>query len=140
MLRQFQCLAPLSSLSLSFPLSLYHFQEIPVARHATAHADVVAEREATKGRSDAHKYRVARELADWLFESDVGPAVGRVSTAPRGREDWGRHGLLACWCCCFLRHGCEGDISRPRAKGLERVDWRKGQKATGRQGASLSVF
>lgn len=78
---QFQCLSSLSP---------YHFKEIPVARHAAAHAEVVAEREAAKCRGDAHEHRVARELADGLFESG-GAAVGGACLAPRCRQDWGRH-------------------------------------------------
>ena len=83
-LRQFQCL--------SFCPPLYHFQEIPVARHAATHADVVTKREASKGRGDAHEDGVARELAYGLFESAAAGAVGRVCVAPRSREDWRRHG------------------------------------------------
>lgn len=73
----------------------YRFQKVPVARHAAAHADIVAEREPAKSRSDAYEDRVARELADGLLDTGGGgggaAAVCRVCIAPRGREDWGRH-------------------------------------------------
>ena len=75
--------------SLSLFSSLSHlFQEIPVARHTTAHADVITEREPAKGRGDAHEERVARELSS---RRPFDAAVGGVCIAPRRREDWWGH-------------------------------------------------
>ena len=110
---QFRCLSPSSSFSLFSP---YRFQEIPVAGHAAAHADVVAEREPAEGRGDADEERVARELADRLFEG----AVGGVCVAPRRREDGRRH----CFFVMRVVAGCKCTSRRLRAR--DRESWRAG--------------